>query len=392
MKSKFSMNISIFLIMIISLISSASASAGAYSTNVPYLKAVAEDISPEPAQPGQDVTVKILLTNEGGDEAKNVSLKLNASYPFFVKTESNSFKNNINLGVGSSIDNTYYLVIDANAKSGLYPLNYEIYRDGIVIKPSSTINIKIVGKPDLILKTKQLKSNVSSGDVFSFDFNVENIGTGVARDIKVIPQSSDIMMLGSNINLINEINPDKTVSFISKFIVKESLKPDTYRFPIKLEYVDEQGKSYTTSFDVGINILKRADIDFQSLKITPSFPTIVDQVHMEGMIENTGTGDAESVVVELVTPENRTYKAFIGQLKSDDDAPFYFDVKPDSIGLQKARLKISYLDDFGHHSLNTSIDKEVKRPTNDLVKVIILLLTIGLIIGYFYFKKRKSRK
>ena len=392
MKSKNKIITFILSIMFISLISSISVSADTHQANVPYLKAVAEDVTPDPVQPGQDVAVKILLSNNGGDVAKNVSLKLDAVYPFFVKTDSNNFKNSIDLCVGCSIDNTYYLVVDANAKSGIYPLNFEIYRDGMIIKPSHTINIKVVGKPDLVLKTEHFDSNISSGDKFSIDFNVENIGTGIARNIKIIPQSNDIMMLGSNLDLINEIDPSKNASFVTKFIVKESLNPDTYMFPIKLNYIDEQGKTYTSNFEIGINVLKRADIDFQSLKITPSFPTIVDKVHMEGIVENIGTGDADNVVVRLITPENKTYKAFVGQLKSGDDAPFYFDVKPESVGLQKAKLEISYLDDFGQHSLETSINKNVKRPTNDFVKLIVTLLVVCLAIGYFYLKKKKSNK
>ncbi|NOZ80823.1 MAG: S-layer protein [DPANN group archaeon] len=392
MKPTYSTIIFTFLIIVLSLINVNTVSASTYNADSPYLRVVAEEISPEPVEPGQDVTVKIRLINDGGESAEDVSLKLNAGYPFFIKTESNNFENKRSLCVGCSIDNTYYLVVDANAKSGLYPLNFEIYRDGITIKPSDTIDIKVVGKPDIILETKQIEANVSSGDKFTINFDAKNIGTGIARKIKITPQSDNILMLGSNINLINEINPEKTVSFNLEFIVKESLTPDTYKFPINLEYVDEQGSSYETSFDIGVNVLERSNIDIQSLKITPSFPTLVDEVHMEGIIENTGTGDADNVVVELITQRNKTYKTFIGQLKSDDDAPFYFDVKPESIGVQTATLRISYSDDFGHHSFETTIDKEVKRPTNNLITLLVVLLFVGVGAGYFYYKKKKTKK
>ncbi len=392
MESKYQIIFGILLIAL-SLVSITSVSAGStYSEYSPDLRVVAEEVSPEPVEPGQDITVKIRLINEGGEAAEDVSLKLNAGYPFFVKTESHNFDNKRTLCVGCSIDNTYYLIVDADAKSGLYPLDFDIYRDGIIIKSEDTINIKIVGKPDVILETKIIEANVSSGDKFTIRFDAKNIGTGIARNIKITPQSDNILMLGSNINLVNEIGPDKTVSFSSEFIVKESLAPDTYKFPVKLEYVDEQGNSYETSFDVGVNVLDRADIGFQSIKITPTIPTLVDEVHMEGIIENTGTGDAEKVTVELVTQEGKTYKAFIGQLKADDDAPFYFDAKPESIGMQTAILKVSYYDDFGLHSYETSVDKEVRKPTNNLITVVILLVIIFAGIGYFYYKKKKAKK
>jgi len=391
MKSKYQIIFSILLI-VISLFSITSVSANTYNTDSPYLRVVAEEISPEPVEPGQDVTVKIRLINEGGDSGEEVSLKLNAGYPFFIKTESNNFENKRTLCVGCSIDNTYYLVVDANAKSGLYPLDFEIYEGDIIIKPTDTINIKIVGKPDIILETKIIESNVSSGDKFIISFDARNIGTGIARNIKVTPQSDNILMLGSNINLIDEINPNKTVSFNSEFIVKESLEPDTYKFPIKLNYVDEQGNTYETSFDIGVNVLDRADINFQSIKITPLIPTLADEIHMEGIIENTGTGDADKVTIELITEEGKSYKSFIGQLKADDDSPFYFDTKPESIGMQTATLRISYYDDFGFHTYDTSIENEVRKPTNNLITIIIIVLIVFSGIGYFYYKKKKVKK
>ena len=178
----------------------------------------------------------------------------------------------------------------------------------------------------------------------------------------------------------------------TEFIVKESLVPDTYKFPIRLEYVDEQGNDYETMFDVGVNILNRADIGFQSIKITPSMPVLGDDVRMEGVIENTGTGHANKVTVELATSDGKTYVAFIGQLKSDDDAPFYFDFKPESIGMQTATLKVSYNDDFGSHSYETTIDKEVGKPTDNIITIAIVLLIVLAGIGYFYYKKTKAKK
>ena len=107
MKSNYQIIFSILLLIAISLISITIVSASAYNTNSPYLRVVAEEVSPEPVQPGQDVTVKIRLTNDGGETAEDVSLKLNANYPFFIKTESNNFENKRTLCVGCSIDNTF---------------------------------------------------------------------------------------------------------------------------------------------------------------------------------------------------------------------------------------------------------------------------------------------
>jgi len=384
--------LTLFIVFILlATMSSYLVSANSYNIDSPVLKLLLEEVTPEPVEPGQDVTVKIRIINEGGKAGEDVSVKLNYDYPFYLKTTSDDPEKTKNLCVGCSMDNTYYLTVDANAKSGLYPLTFEISYGNVIIKPSQTIDIKIVGKPDLILETKDIANNVSSGERFDLKINVKNIGTGIARNIKLIPESENILMLGSNINIIREIMPENTETIISEFTIKNSLSPDTYKFPIKLQYVDEQGNNYETSFDIGINVLEKADISFQSIKITPTNPTLADQVHMEGIIENTGTGAAEKVTIELITQEGKTYKAFIGQLKADDDAPFYFDVKPEKIGLQEATLKISYNDDFGEQTYQTTLEKEVGKPTNKVLTIIIVLVIIIGIITYFYLKKRKNK-
>lgn len=379
------------ILAILVITSSYLVTANSYNTGSPYLKLLLEEVTPEPVEPGQDVTVKIRIINEGGEAGDDISVKLNTNYPFYLKTTSDDQEKTKNLCVGCSMDNTYYLTVDANAKSGLYPLTFEIYESNVRIKPSETIDIKIVGKPDLVLETKNIATNVSSGDKFDLQINVKNIGTGIARNIKIIPESENILMLGSNINIIREITPENTETITSEFTIKNSLSPDTYKFPMKLQYLDEQGNEYETSFDIGINVLEKADLSFQSIKITPTNPTLTDQVHMEGIIENTGTGAAEKVTIELITQEGKTYKAFIGQLKADDDAPFYFDVKPENIGLQKATLKISYTDDFGIQTYETTLEKEVGKPANKVLTTIGVLIVIIGIIVYFYLKKRKKK-
>jgi len=320
-----------------------------------------------------------------------VSVKLNYDNPFYLKTTSADPEKTKDLCVGCSMDNTYYLIVDADAKSGLYPLTFEISYENVIVKPSETIDIKIVGKPDILLQTTNTDTNVTSGEKFNLEIQVDNIGTGIARNIKIIPNSENIMMLGSNVNLVNEILPSETKTLTSEFIIKESLEPDTYKFPIILEYVDEQGNSYTESFDIGINVLNKADIGIQSIKINPTNPTLLDQVHLEGILENTGKGEANKVAIELIT-ENKKYQAFVGQLKADDDAPFYFDAKPETVGINTAKLKISYYDDFGYHEIETTLEKEVQRPKNNIITVIIVLAVIVAGIGYFLHKRKKAKK
>lgn len=356
-------------------------------TDTPHLKLLLEEVTPEPVEPGQDVTVKIRILNKGGEAAKNVSVKLHADNPFYLKTTSEDPTQVNDLCIGCSMDNTYYLTVDADAKSGLYPLTFDIIEEDFTKNPLKTVDIKVVGKPQVILQTESVEGSVSPGDTFRINFTLDNIGTGIARNIRISPDSERIMMLGSNIRVINEIQPGKKVSFTSEFTTKEELKPETYTFPVDLQYSDEQSASYADTFQLGTRVLDKADIGIQSIKITPSMPSTSDQVHLEGIIENTGGGEANDVTVELIK-ENKRNKAFLGQLKADDDAPFYFDMKPEESGINKVRLKISYRDDFGSHEFERTLEQEVLEPKNNLFYVLAVLFVVAVGLGYYFYRRK----
>ncbi|ABE51842.1 COG1361 S-layer family protein [Methanococcoides burtonii] len=362
----------------------------ASSSSVNGIVVTTLETTPQLVEPGNDVTVKIRISNEGVQTIDDFVVKLDANYPFYLKSESNNFNQKRTLSVGSSIDNTYYLIVDTDAKSGIYQLEFEIHVDDVILKPSdNNVYIKVVGKPDLTLKTN-INSTLSPGETFPLQIEVQNVGTGIAKNIKIIPRSDDILMLGSNLKVIKNVEPNDNSSIECNFIVKDSLDPDSYKFPIDLEYLDEQGNYYSDSYYVGINVLNKADIGIQNIKIEPSQITPLDEIHIQGMVENTGKGDAKNVIVELIS-EDENHKSFIGQLKSDDDAPFYFDLSPESAGSKEFNINITYNDDFGPHRIDNTIEIEVNRPKTNIALILGFLALIAVsIVYYFGYMKKKE--
>ncbi len=349
----------------------------------------AMEVTPQPAEPGGDIVLKVRIANEGLEQIEDISVKIDAKHPFYVKSESMNFKNKRTLSVGSYIDNIYYLTVDPNAISGIYPVEFDIHVNDVILNPSdNNIYVQVVGKPDLTINAEAI-DNVAPGDVFPLKVSVKNIGTGMAKNVKVISGSESILTLGSNIELIDQIMPAETSQIESRFIAKNDLYPDAHQFPITLKYIDEIGKNYSLTYNVGINILNRADIGIQSIKVSPTQITSLDEVHIAGIVENTGNGDANKVIVELET-EDRSYKSFIGQLRSDDDSPFYFYIDPGSIGKKDLDLTVYYTDDFGSYEIQQSIPMEVDRPKTNIILVIVLLIAIFIPVAYMTYKKRRG--
>ncbi|SFM93666.1 Uncharacterized conserved protein [Methanolobus profundi] len=378
-------NINILMLILLLIITTpAVCSAG-----INGIEISAMEITPLPAEPGDDVTLKIRVTNNGVETIEDFSVKIDVEYPFYLKSESNNFENKRILNVGSSVDNIYYLTVDPNAISGTYPIEFDVYVNDVVLNPpDNNVYVQVIGRPDLIIKANAI-DNVAPGDIFPLKISVDNVGTGMAKNVKVISESENILILGSNIELIDRIMPAETSEIEYDFIAKNDLDPDAHQFPIVLKYIDEQGTNYTLTYNIGINILNRAEIGIQSIKITPTQITPIDEVYIAGIIENTGNGDAKKVVLELEN-EDRSYKSFIGELKSDDDAPFYFYIDPGATGNKDLNITINYTDDFGSYELEQSIPIEVERPKTNMILVISLLIIIAIPVAYIVYKRRRG--
>jgi len=76
--------------MILILLTISGVSASKFESDSPSLRIIAEEVSPEPVEPGQDITVKIRLMDEGCRTAEDVSLRFKETHPFFLKSEGSS--------------------------------------------------------------------------------------------------------------------------------------------------------------------------------------------------------------------------------------------------------------------------------------------------------------
>ncbi|MDW7732903.1 MAG: S-layer protein, partial [Methanolobus sp.] len=161
----------IFLIIILLIISTpVVCSAGINGIGINAM-----EITPQPAEPGSDVTLKIRVTNEGVEKIEDFSLKIDVKYPFYLKSESKNFENKRTLSVGSSVDNIYYLTVAPDAISGIYPVEFDLYVNDVILNPSdNNIYVQIIGKPDLTIKADTI-DNIAPGDTFLLKISVNNI-------------------------------------------------------------------------------------------------------------------------------------------------------------------------------------------------------------------------
>lgn len=346
------------------------------------LKLIVEEITPDPVEPGADVSVKLRIQNDGNKKADDVTFDLQIQYPFFLKTESQNFETAQSICSGCSKDNSYHFSIESDAVSGVYPLKYDLFEENGRIKTSGEVNIRVTGKPDIIFESTSETPRVKPGNTLVAELAFKNVGTGKARKIKVSSSSEEFIKLGSGVDFIEEMKAGETISLPLSFTIAEKTVPDTYRIPIVMGFSDEQGTEYESTEFYGVEVIHGAEVGLQSLKISPPHSlTKGDEVEIQLRVENTGSGNADNVKVRIDSPFDGNKVAYLGRLEKDDDRPTIFTLQATKRGEIPHSVHITYHDDVGNHETRENFTLTVGSG-KWYFGVVVLILIITLIIFF----------
>lgn len=361
----------------------------AYAANgAANLETYVADISPNPVEPGSsNLLINIILKNTGTDTALDATATLKAVYPFTLKTIQNDVsQKDICSGCSSII--TYALAVDAEAKSGAYPVEFEVSH-GVASRLSfkNTVNINVVGVPRITFDAV-VSDKITPKSEFEVAFDFKNIGTGRASNIKISSASQDFVISGGS-PIIDFLQSGETNKMSVKFISSPNIAPNIYSIPITLNYVDELGASRESISNLGISVLGNSDLIIKNIKIEPASIISGDSFTVTARVQNIGYGDAKEVVIELDAPYSGYKKAFIGKLGKDEDAPAIFNLAADSPS-SPATLTMKYRDDFGEHEKTEKFTINVaERQDNTELYAGIFIVVLLLVIVYRLQKKKK---
>lgn len=348
------------------------------------INVIVNDVSPQPVEPGSDLTIRITFVNGDGDFASSVQAYMDLREPFTLKTSTENFDSGFSLCGFCSRTNTYFINVDTDAKSGVYPI---FIRTGGAGSQVRTINVTVRGKPNIILQSMSI--NATPSDVFFMSIQAVNIGTGVAKQIKVVSKAADFVALGSSVITVNSVLPQNksTISFI--MTPSDSLKAGAYNLPFEINYIDESGAHYNSTQTIGVQVLNKGELNIENIKVSSStgVPTAGSPVSIIVRLENVGTGDADSIQSEIEC-DGKEATTFLGQLKRDEDAPAVFELTLPSGGKRQCTLTTSFADDSGTHMVINSFDITI-RDAEFPVGIVILILIIGGV--YYYFRIRKKK-
>ncbi len=374
----------------------------------PNIIIVAEEITPEPVEPGQDLTVKVRIRNNGFRAAKDLRATLRYDYPFFLKSENQDF-DSITLCPGCSKDNTYYLKVDSKATTGVYTLNFDIWRDDIKIKGErQTVSIAVLGVPDLIFSAPGV-GNIAPNSGFTAALDISNIGTGEARRVKVRPERTGFVVLGGDLRSIGTLEPAGKQTVVFDFFASENLAADVYNIPVTLDYESATGKEFTKTQNLGVRVIQVGSLNIENIKVTgfDGSPKIHAREHFSivARIENIGDGEADAVTAELDCPLDGQKRSFVGKLKPDEDAPATFTVIAPRQRRYECNMHLVFSDDQGPHVMTQKVDIYVSTNSLWLKLFLLFMLVCGAGAGAWWYlsrtqedallpdeKKRKKRR
>jgi len=360
------------------------------------IEIVLDQLSPQPVEPGQDITLSVRLENQF-DNIENVRLEIIPDSPIKLKNENDRIINEGRMIKYGAVTETYLLHVDPLAASGEYEIEFRTYWSGndMMRETNKTFKVLVRGAPQLMISSITINpGSISPKDVFDLMFSVSNEGTGMAREVQVTADTSNLpfVSLDADTKVIRRLDPGENIQLNYTIQVKDKTEISSYPIPIKMDYKDENGKNISSKSYAGIRVLGKAELAISDIKFEPLNPVIGDLVTVNMRIENSGTGEAKSVKVKLDTPSEGTRTAFLGKIKPDDDAPGIFTFYAAKDGNIPISASIDYEDDLGMRTVTESLDLQVyKQNENSMMAPIVVAVPIIGSIAYYLSRRKKNQ-
>jgi len=339
-----------------------------------------------------DSTFETVKTTDINVNIENVHLEGNG-----ISVLTNDFKRVGEIGPGQSIPITFS--IRTPSKTGMYYPEVWIDTSGgtstrypIPVNVNTAIGIQ---KQAILVMESNLTGSVNPGEELPVTLTLTNAGQTLADDVvitvenvstTVAPKTSDSYHLGV-------INPGETRIIDLTLLSDKNANPGLVRVPVTISYNAIDGTQRTQPTGIDVLLKGTAELGFVSVDTNPARLTENTAFDLTVRIENTGTGEAKKVSAKVDLPTEGTKEAFIGKIKSGNDAPAIFLLEGMKGGTYPYNLTIAYTDDMGVHTLTRQMSLRVppSDKTGNLILGLIILGILGfLAYRYWYLPKVKG--
>ncbi len=209
----------------------------------------------------------------------------------------------------------FHLKANNKLENGIYPLRigieYLSSPDDSKISDERLIGINVLGKEQLIIsKVSTSPSRVYPGTHnIEVSLSVENIGSGTARYVLLIPKpQSPFELSDTSEQIINlgTLRQGDSANAVFRINVNEDAKGGSYELPVEIQYKDSLGNSQKIMLNVPIIIHEKPKLVVENVRFDKT-PRQGKKVKVYVKVKNVGGEQAENVIIEGVVKASQPF-------------------------------------------------------------------------------------
>lgn len=377
-------------------------------------------VTPDVLQPGDIGTITVTLTNTataasrtetivgtgagGAQETTTTNTQINAFVEDVtlqgngIEVLTGSFGRVGEIGPGQSVPLTFSF--RAPAGEGLYfPEVWVRVSGATAVKYPIPVNVNsqyaLIKKPAIRVE-RSVPESVVPGDRFNLTLGLFNDGEATAYDITATVNASTQSITGATpqTHYFQELAPGEQEELTMQFLTDTGTPIGLQPILITVTYLNADGSVFREASTAGVPIQGRADLGIASLSTDPTLIAEGDQISLIIRIENSGTGDANSVratIDGLPLPGGK--EAFMGTIEPDNDAPAVFTLTADEAGTFDYTLTITYTDDFGTHMVEETLQMTVAESNNTVLVIAVLaVLIVAAAVAIWWWRRQQEEE
>ncbi len=371
-------------------------------------------VEPVNLEPGEVALMNITIKNFGSDYATNFRaifdpyaksplMPVGAQKIFLSKKVEKGFPTTYfgNVLQGREVTLSLPVTVSRNAAFGNYLIPVELlYRnpEQQSLKDTVYFGVKIAGTAEInIGGLNTSPSRVYQDEDFTLYLNLENSGTGNAKNIKLnleLPQG----ISGQKTVELGTVDREGKTRAIFNLKSSSNISTGSHRAYAILNYTEENSvkRQVKLPFDVFISQRGKIDMEIAGLDTSPKSLYPGESFTLSIQIQNVGKQDATAVKVDISPESSITGEltSYLGNLKQDDTSTAIFDlqVEPSAHeGNIKVPMKIIYKDETGRiGEVTKEVYLNVSSGQSGTSKVYLIIVGLVVIGALFLWRRRRK--
>ncbi len=351
----------------------------------PQITLASYAVAPDPASPGEPVTVTVTIINSGNEAAEQVLLRVPTGEGVLLAGPQGDTFPLGTLLPGASRRLELPLVVSASATPGPQAQSVTItYLQGGEQQQATgsltvTIGEKRAQSPLLLLRSYETDQEVlQPGDRFTLRLTLENVGAAPANDLMVFfsaaegnsgtPLTTFAPQGAGGVIYVGALGANGQITLSHDFVVDGTLNSGIYGLPIRLRYLKPDGSEGEDFLQASLVVVKLPRLQITTVEEPPDQVMVGEPFPIAVTIINIGAQDVNLTFARFSAENGQVTggeETFLGPLRVLDDTSAEATILPVAEGPLIVTLTLDYLDDLNRErTLTRTFETRVMaRPT-----------------------------